>query len=78
MGNFTPDELLLYLYNETSPERAAAIKAALDNDWTLREKYEVLQASMNSIDKPLMQPSSHSVNRIMAYAMDTVSDKVPQ
>lgn len=78
MGNFTPDDLLLYLYNETTPEQAAAIKAALENDWALREKYEVLQASAASFNKPLLKPAARSVANIMAYAMETVGDKVAQ
>ena len=78
MGNFTPDDLLLYLYNETTPEQAAAIKAALENDWALREKYKVLQESVASLNKPLLRPSSRSVANIMAHAMEAVGDKVTQ
>lgn len=43
MINFTPEELLLYLYNETSEEQTVAIKRALEQDWTLREKLAVLK-----------------------------------
>jgi hypothetical protein len=78
MGNFTPDDLLLYLYNETTPTQAAAIKAALENDWTLREKYEVLKASTESMNQPLLKPGKRAVSNILAYAQEAVSDKVPQ
>jgi hypothetical protein len=77
MGNFTPDDLLLYIYNETTPTQAAAIKAALDSNWALREKYEVLKASTESLNKPLPKPSNRAISNILAYAQEAVSDKVP-
>jgi len=36
MTNFTPEDLLLYLYNETSAKQTEAIESALKKDWTLR------------------------------------------
>jgi hypothetical protein len=51
MTNFTPEDLLLYLYKETSAQQTRAIEAALEKDWTLREKMNVLKASMQRLDK---------------------------
>jgi len=51
MTNFTPEDLLLYLYKETTAAQTAAVEAALINDWTLREKLEVLKLSMQRLDK---------------------------
>jgi len=56
MTNFTPEDLLLYLYKETSSEKTEAITAALQRDWTLREKLEVLIASMKRLDKITQSP----------------------
>ena len=42
MHNFTPEDLVQHLYNETSPEKSTAIKAALETDWSLREMYDVI------------------------------------
>ena len=39
MHNYSPEDLILYLYKETSQEATAAIEKALQEDWTLREKY---------------------------------------
>ena len=49
MTLFTPEDLLLYLYKESSPELTAAIETALNEDWTLREKLQVLQSSVRPI-----------------------------
>jgi hypothetical protein len=73
---FTPEELLQYLYKETSPEKSAAIEAALRDDWTLREKLEVLQSSTQGLDTALESPRMEVVLRVMNYARETVADSV--
>jgi hypothetical protein len=45
MQNFTPEDLLQYLYNETSPRKTAEIKEALEKDYSLREKFEVITSA---------------------------------
>jgi hypothetical protein len=69
---FTHEELVQYLYNETSPERAADIEAALSNDWSLREKLEVLQHSVQALDRPLESPRMEVVLNILNYARESV------
>ena len=69
--HFTPEELIQYLYKETSPETSAAIEAALQEDWTLREKLEVLQASTETLDKMLESPRTEVILKIMNYARET-------
>jgi hypothetical protein len=73
---FTPEELLQYLYKETSPEKSAAIEAALQSDWTLRQKLEVLQTSTKGLDIALESPRMEVVLRVMNYARETVADSV--
>jgi hypothetical protein len=74
MYNFTQEDLLQYLYNETSPEKTAAIKAALISDWSLCEKLEVLASAHHQIDEiKLISPSKKSVNAILKYAEKSVS-----
>lgn len=68
---FTPEELLRYMYKETSPEMSAAIEAALDEDWTLREKLEVLKASASNLDKILESPRAQVILNILQYARET-------
>ena len=73
---FTHEELVQYLYNETSPEKTAAIEAALRDDWTLREKLEVLQSSTQGLNTALESPRMEVVLRVMNYARETVADSV--
>jgi hypothetical protein len=73
---FTQEELVQYLYNETSHERSAAIEAALQNDWMLREKLEVLQHSVLMLDTRLESPRTQTVMNIMNYARETMGETV--
>jgi hypothetical protein len=76
MSLFTPEDLLLYLYKETDPEQTAAIDAALQMDWTLREKLAVLQASKSRLDTIVATPRTETVLNILKYA--TSGEKVSQ
>jgi hypothetical protein len=71
MNNFTPEDLLLYLYKETSTETTAAIEQALENDWTLREKLAVLKASQQKLDTLVESPRTEVVLSILRYAAKT-------
>jgi hypothetical protein len=73
---FTPEELIQYLYNETSPARTAEIDEALQRDWTLREKLEVLQNSVQLLPKTLESPRTEAVKRILTYARESVGEPV--
>ena len=65
---FTPEVLVQYLYREASPETTAAIDAALLEDWTLREKLEVLKASAENLDKLMESPRMEVVLKVLDYA----------
>ncbi|MBO9571869.1 MAG: hypothetical protein J7497_06630 [Chitinophagaceae bacterium] len=69
---FTQEELVQYLYNETSPERSADIEAALSSDWMLREKFEVLQHSVQALETPLESPRTEALFNVMNYARESV------
>ena len=73
---FTPEELIQYLYKETSPARTAVIEEALQHDWTLREKVEVLQHSMQALKRPLESPRTESVMNVLNYARETMGETI--
>jgi hypothetical protein len=73
---FTPEDLVRYLYNETSPEITAAIEAALMEDWTLREKFEVLKSSSQTLDKALESPRTEVILNVLNYARETATQPV--
>ncbi len=75
---FTPEELIQYLYNETSPEKTAAIEASLQEDWTLREKLEVLKASTQGLNKLIESPRQEAILNVLNYARESAAESVQQ
>jgi hypothetical protein len=49
----------------------AAIEAALEEDWTLREKLEVLKASARNLDKIVESPRTEVIMNILQYARES-------
>ena len=76
MTNFTPEDLLLYLYKESTPEQNNAIEEALKKDWTLREKLSVLKTSMQRLDKIVVAPRTEVVLDVLNYAREHTAEKV--
>ena len=76
MTNFTPEDLLLYLYKETSSEQTNAIEAALKNDWTLREKLNVLKTSMQRLDKITVSPRIEVVLNVLNKAREQATEEI--
>lgn len=71
MYNYTPEELLQYLYKETTPETTTVIEKALQEDWTLREKLAVLKASYDRLNTLVESPRTQVVLNILRYAQAT-------
>ena len=68
MANFTPEDLLLYLYKETSEEQTTAIENALKQDWALREKLAVLKTSLERLNGIKKSPSTRTILNVLNYA----------
>ena len=77
MNSFTPEELLQYLYKETSPEKTAEIAAALESDWSLRNKFEVIASATKRLDALKFSPRQQVLDNIMNYAEKAVSELTP-
>jgi hypothetical protein len=76
MTLFTPEDLVMYLYHESTPEKTAAIELALQQDWTLREKFEVLCKAVDSLDQSLASPRTEAVLNVLNYARETAVESV--
>jgi hypothetical protein len=70
-GTITQDNLIRYVYNETSAEESMLIEEALKADWELREFYEQLLESKYQLDKCVTSPKKIVIDTILAYSKDT-------
>ncbi len=77
MIKITPEDLVRYLYNETSDQKSASIKAALQSDWNLKESYEKLLDSKKNLNKIHFSPRSESVSNILDYASKKHAQVIP-
>ena len=76
MTLFTPEDLLLYLYKESSPELTVAIETAIKEDWMLREKLQVIQSSAEGLEKVTVSPRAEVILKVMNYARETAAESV--
>jgi len=71
MSDFTPEDLISYLYGEMDAHFAARIEKALADSWALREKLSVLQASIKRLEMSTpLSPAPATLENILAYARD--------
>ena len=68
MHYFTPEDLLMYLYKESSTEQATAIEEALKKDWSLREKLAVMKTAMERLNNLSVSPRTEAVLAVLKYA----------
>ncbi len=68
MHSFTSEDLLEFMYKESSTEKTAAIKAALANDWSLREKLEMITATQQQLESVKFSPRQQTIDAILSYA----------
>jgi hypothetical protein len=67
-SNFNPEDLLRYLYKETDALQTAAIEKALQEDWTLMEKFKVLKAAQKGLNEMKASPRTETILNILHYA----------
>ncbi len=72
MTKFTPEDLVRYLYNETSIQKTALIEAALDSDWKLRESLEQMRTAQKNLQVLALSPRDEAVDKILQYAAKKV------
>lgn len=68
MVNYTTEDLIQYLYQETTEEQTKAIEKALETDWSLQEQYTALKDSKQELDKLVKSPRQQSIEAILNYA----------
>lgn len=68
MPNYTTEDLIQFVYQETSKDQFVAIGKALQTDWALKEKFDILRDSMQKLDSMIQTPRPQSVRAILNYA----------
>jgi hypothetical protein len=65
---FTQNDLIRFLYHETSEEETKEINKALLCDSELQEQYKELNATHKQLNQTKLEPSAASIQNILNYA----------
>ena len=73
MPNFTTEDLLVYLYAEMEPGKACELETALQSDWALQQKFNVMKEAQYQLDEiPIASPRSVTIASILSYAETSI------
>ena len=70
--NFTHEDLLRFIYKETSPDEATAVKRAILANTELAAEYQGMLTVKENLDTQFLEPSQTSINIILQHAMQEV------
>jgi hypothetical protein len=76
MSNFTPEDLLLYLYNDMDAATRQQVEVQLQTDWTLREKLAVLKTAKDRLNRLTETPRTEVILNIMHKAAEKLTETV--
>lgn len=65
---FTQDDLVRYIYQETTAEESIEIETALIFDDALAERHKELSNAVDMLNGWKMKPSDESVDKILSYS----------
>jgi len=68
---FTKNDLIRYIYKETSVAETLAINEALNSDTTLYMKYRTLLQGYQQLPKAKFSPSNNTIQNILKYSQHT-------
>ena len=72
---FTQNDLMRYLYHETTEKEEQEISKALLSDTELRKLYASMLALKKDLDKAQLEPSPATVLNILSYARNEQHQK---
>ncbi|HRD79534.1 MAG: hypothetical protein IAE84_13530 [Saprospiraceae bacterium] len=71
----TRNDLIRFIYRETTLTENLAVRQALDEDIFLREAYEELYEGYRQLPKATFSPAPSAVRNILAYSAQTALEQ---
>lgn len=68
MKNFTPEDLLEFHYNEMPAKKRNELLQTLSENWSLRQKMDIIEEAAERLDKSIERPRDAAVEHILRYA----------
>ncbi|MCH8331118.1 MAG: hypothetical protein IH946_07030 [Bacteroidetes bacterium] len=67
----TQEDLVRFIYNETTQQETEQIKDSLKKDWKVKEQYEELMKVHDVLNRSILKPSQTSVDLILKHSKKT-------
>jgi hypothetical protein len=65
--DFTRNQLILYLYNETWMADSVLIQRRIDHDPAVEIEFEYLKEILGKLDDAVAEPSADCLSKVMSY-----------
>ena len=65
---FTQDDVIRFIYNETTATESHQLKQAMLCDAELQEEYKEMMTTRGQLDKSMKDPSDRVVSNIISYS----------
>ena len=75
MKTFTSDDLVRFVYNETTTEESADMRKAILENLDLAKTYQGMLTAKEELEQGKLNPSDSSIDIIMQYSRDTVKSE---
>ncbi len=72
---FTTDQLIRFIYKETSASESFAIKKALNDSTELMRAFQELQAAHQQLPKVTFSPKRSTLQNILRYSKSTAIEQ---
>ena len=73
-NHFTPNDLIRFIYRETSSEEDAQIRLQLAEDSELAVEFHRLIETVTMLDELKLEPSETSVHLILDYSQEQIEE----
>jgi hypothetical protein len=70
---FTQDDILRYVYKETTPQESGEIETALLHDKDLYFYFKQILQTVQDVNRLEVEPSERSIQNILKYSRSTAS-----
>ena len=70
-SDFTKNDLLRFVYMDTTKTEKIAIRTAIAENWTLNEQYEEILQAYKELPKAKFSPSTKCLQQILKYSAQT-------
>lgn len=67
-STYTDEKLLLYIYNELSPQESQVVQYMLQHDAEMNQRFQELQSTLTQLDFISLEPSQTSIDIILEHS----------